>query len=306
MSGFLLSWAATVPDYAAPLLIAALGLVICEKAGVLNLAPEGVMAVGAMTGALVVMGGQGPWTGLAVGALAGMALSLCFGLAVVVFRADQTLTGLATVAAGLGLSGLFGRDAVQKPFTGLPRFGETGWGADLPRLLGQQNAVIVLALVLMVAVGLWLGRSRAGLRLRAVGEDPAAADVAGVNVQRVQLLAIAASGLLGGLAGAYLSVVSAQVWVEGMIAGRGWIVVALVIFAGWRPGMVLVGALLFGGAEALMPRLQAVGVAFPVYIGAMLPYALTLVVFVVAMLRQRGADVAPAALGRVFLRQDRH
>lgn len=305
MSAFLMSWASIVPDYAAPLLLAALGLVICERAGVMNLAPEGVMALGAMTGALVALAGHGPWAAIAAGSLAGLALSLCFGLAVVVFRADQTLAGLATVAAGLGLAGLLGRPIVQQPFAGLPHFDETSWGASLPRWLGQQNALIVIALVLTCAIGLWLFRSRAGLKLRAVGEDPAAADVAGVDVQRVQIMAIAASGLLSGLAGAYLSVASAQVWVEGMIAGRGWIVVALVIFAGWRPGRVLFGALLFGGAEALMPRLQAIGVAFPVYIGAMLPYALTLIVFVVAVLRQRGTDQAPAALGRVFIRQDR-
>lgn len=306
MTAFLLGWLTSLPDYAAPLLLAALGLLITERAGVMNLTAEGVMAMGAMTGAVTVLSGHDPWLGLAAGSLAGLGLSLGFGLAVVVFRADQTLAGLATVAAGLGLAGILGRGFVQKPFPGLPRFGETEWGAGLPRLIGQQNALILLALAMTAGVSWWLFRSGAGLRLRAVGEDPAAADVAGVNVQAVQIGAVAASGLLGGLAGAYLSVASAQVWVEGMVAGRGWVAFALVIYAAWRPWRCLAGAALFGGAEALMPRLQSMGVEFPVYIGAMLPYALTLAVVVFVSVRRRGGDGAPEALGRVFLRQERH
>lgn len=305
MEGFLLGWLTITPDYAAPLLIAALGLLLSERTGVMNLTAEGVMALGAMTAAVTVLAGHGAWAGLAAGAVAGLGLSLCFGLAVVVFRADQTLAGLATVAAGLGLAGIFGRAHMQKPFPGLPRFGETDWGTGLPRLLGQQNALIVMAVLLTALLGWWMFRTTAGLRLRSVGEDPAAADVAGVNVQLVQFGAVAASGLLSGLAGAYLSVASAQVWVEGMVAGRGWVAFALMIYAAWRPWRCLLGAVIFGGAEALMPRLQAAGVEFPIYIAAMLPYVLTLAVVVIVSLR-RGGDGAPAALGRVFLRQDRH
>ncbi|WP_109466717.1 ABC transporter permease [Albibacillus kandeliae] len=306
MSEFLLAWLTVLPSYAAPLLLAGLGLVLSERAGVLNLAPEGMMAVGAMTGALTVLGGHDPWTGVLAGVAAGTALSLGFGLAVVVFRAEQTLAGLATVALGLGITGVIGRAHVQKPFEGLARLSETGWGADLPRLIGQQTLLIPVALVLLVAVWWVLFRTAAGLRLRAVGEDPAAADVAGANVQAIQLAAVLGSGALCGLAGAYLSVASAHVWVEGMVAGRGWVVVALVIFARWRPAGVLWGALLFGGTEALTLRLQAVGVDFPVYLGAMLPYALTLVVLTIASLRRGASSGEPSALGFIYLRQDKH
>lgn len=306
MIDFVLAWLTVLPGYVIPLLLASLGLVLSERAGVLNLGPEGFMAVGAMTGAVLALGGYSPWMGIVLGTLAGAGLSLAFGLAVVVFRVEQTLAGLATVALGLGITGVIGRPHVQTPFEGLPILADTAWGAGLPRILGQQNALLPLSLVILVAIGWFLFRTTAGLRLRAVGEDPAAADVSGVDVQVTQILAVLASGALGGLAGAYLSVASAHVWVEGMVAGRGWVVVALVIFARWRPGRSLFAAILFGGTEALMPRLQAIGVDFPVYIGAMLPYALTLGVLALSSMRRGSRSGAPAALGQTYLRQDKH
>lgn len=306
MTDTFLAWLTVLPGYSVPLLLASLGLMISERAGVLNLCPEGFMAVGAMSGALAVLAGYSPAMGILFGILAGGALSLVFGLATVVFRADHTLAGLATVALGLGITGVLGRPYVQKPFDGLTRLSETPWGADLPRLLGQQNLLLPLSLLLVLAVWYWIFRSPSGLSLRAVGEDPAAADVVGIDVQLAQLGAVLASGALGGLAGAYLSVASAHVWVEGMVAGRGWVAVAIVIFAGWRPSGVLFGAILFGGAEAAMLRLQTLGVEFPLYLGAMLPYALTLLVFCIACARRGGENGAPAALGRIYLRQDKH
>ncbi|MCT4370033.1 ABC transporter permease [Yangia mangrovi] len=173
-------------------------------------------------------------------------------------------------------------------------------------MLGQQTLLLPLAILLLALVAWFLARSPAGLRLRAVGEDPAAADVAGVDVQLVQLGAVLASGAFGGLAGAFLSVASAHVWVEGMVAGRGWVVIALVIFARWRPLRCLGAAILFGGTEAIMPRLQALGVDFPLYLGAMLPYVLTLSVLVLASMRRGARSGAPAALGLRYLRQDKH
>jgi simple sugar transport system permease protein len=307
MSAFLIGWLAILPSYATPLLLASLGLILCERAGVLNLGPEGLMAVGAMTGAATVLQGADPWLGLAAGIGAAMALSLVFGLAVVVFRADQTLAGLAVVAIGLGVTGAIGRPFVQQTFEGIAGFGSAaGQATAAERLLAHLDPVVCGVLLLVAALWWGLTRTRLGLRLRAVGEDPATADVAGVDVQAVQLAAVLACGALCGLAGAYLSVAASQVWVEGMVAGRGWIAVALVIFARWEPRRALLGAVIFGGADALVPRLQAIGADVPTYFMMMLPYLLTLAVLVGASLVGRGGSAEPEHLGRVYLRQDKH
>ncbi|WP_334174518.1 ABC transporter permease [Pseudoxanthobacter sp.] len=307
MMDFLIGWFAIIPSYATPLLLASLGLILSERAGVLNLGPEGLMAVGAMVGAAGVLSGLNPWLAVLGGVGAAMVLSLIFALAVSVFRADQTLAGLAVVAAGLGFTGAVGRPFVQKAFEGIGAFREvTGTEGGLMRLFGQQDPLVVLSLVLVAALWWWLMRTRAGLRLRAVGEDPGAADIAGVDVQITQIVAVLACGALCGLAGAYLSVAASHVWVEGMVAGRGWIAVALVIFARWDPRRALLGALIFGGADALVPRLQAVGADVPTYLMMMLPYALTLAVLVAASAGRNRRSSEPAHLGRVYLRQDKH
>lgn len=305
---FLIGWIAIIPNYATPLVLASLGLIICERAGILNLGAEGLMAVGAMSAAIAVLSGGNPWAALVIGAGLAMALAFLFGVATVVLRADQTLSGLAVVAIGLGLTGVVGRSHVQKTFVGIPNLGDLfalERDTALSRFVAVQDPI---TLALPVVVGLlwwWLMRSRSGLRLRAVGENPAAADVAGVDVQIVQLGAVLASGLLCGLAGAYLSVATSHVWVEGMVASRGWVAVALVIFARWNPARALVGALVFGSADALVPRLQAVGADIPVYLMMTLPYLLTLLVLVVGSISGRRSG-EPAFLGRIYLRQDKH
>lgn len=305
---FLIGWIAIIPNYATPLVLASLGLIICERAGILNLGAEGLMAVGAMSAAIAVLSGGNPWAALVMGAGSATALAFLFGVATVVLRADQTLSGLAVVAIGLGLTGVVGRSYVQKTFVGIPNLGDLfalERDTALARIVAVQDPI---TLALPVMVGLlwwWLMRSRSGLRLRAVGENPAAADVAGVDVQVVQLGAVLASGLLCGLAGAYLSVATSHVWVEGMVASRGWVAVALVIFARWNPARALVGALVFGSADALVPRLQAVGADIPVYLMMTLPYLLTLLVLVIGSISGRRSG-EPAFLGRIYLRQDKH
>lgn len=305
---FFIGWFAIIPNYATPLLLASIGLIVCERAGVLNLSAEGLMAIGAMTAAITVLNGHDPWLGFLAGAGASMALSLTFGLAVVVFRAEQTLAGLAAVAIGLGATGVIGRPYMQKTFPGIPRFGDlfsldanTAFG----RILASQDPITIAAPVVAVVVWWWLMRSRRGLRLRAVGENPAAADVAGVDIQLVQLAAVLFSGLLCGLAGAYLSVATSHVWVENMIAARGWIAIALVILAKWSPARAIAGAIIFGSADALVPRLQAIGADVPVYLMMMLPYVLTLLVLFLTSLAGRGSG-EPAHLGAIYLRQDKH
>jgi general nucleoside transport system permease protein len=305
---FLVGWIAIVPSYATPLLLASLGLIVCERAGILNLGAEGLMAVGAMIGAVAVLSGLDPWAALAAGAAAGTALALLFGLATVVMRADHTLSGLAVVAVGLGLTGVVGRPYMQKTFPGIANFGEL-FGFDrssaLGRIIAVQDPVTLAMPVLVALLWWWLMRSGSGLRLRAVGENPAAADVAGIDVQVAQFGAVLVSGLLCGLAGAYLCVATSHVWVEGMVAARGWVAVALVIFARWNPARALIGALVFGSADALVPRLQAIGADIPVYLAMMLPYLLTLAVLVASAMAGR-ASGEPSFLGRIYLRQDKH
>ncbi|MFM2278466.1 MAG: hypothetical protein RLZZ444_697 [Pseudomonadota bacterium] len=308
MTDFLVGWAAIVPSYMTPLLLACLGLIISERAGVLNLGAEGLMALGAMAAAVTVLSGHDPLIGFAAGAGAAIALSLVFGLAVVVFRVDQTLAGLAVVAIGLGITGVVGRPFTQKTFAGLPKFGDIvsfDQQTSLGRFLAAQDIVSLLAPLLAIFLWWWLGYTRAGLRLRATGENPAAADVAGVDIQWTRLAAVLVCGLLCGLSGAYLTVATSHVWVENMIAARGWIAIGLVILANWSPGRAIFGALLFGSADALIPRLQAVGADVPVYLMMMLPYVLTLTMLFLAALMGRGSG-EPAALGAIYLRQDKH
>ncbi|MEM1345510.1 MAG: ABC transporter permease [Pseudomonadota bacterium] len=308
MIEFVTAWLSSLPGFMTPLLLASLGLLCCERAGVLNLGVEGVMALSAMTGAVVVLAGYGPWPALVLGALAGAAVSVPFLIAVVVFRAAQIPAGLALVAIGLGLSEAIGRDAAHKPFAGLAPLPWPEALVDLPvigRLLFEQDGVVILSLAIAIGAGWVLYRTAPGLRLRAVGEDPAAADAAGVNIQAYQIGAILIGSLLIGLAGAYLSVGGSQIWTEGMVAGRGWIALALVVFAQWSPVRAIFGAILFGGAEALIPRLQALGLELPVYFLSMTPYVLTIGALLALSLGTRTRQAEPGFLARAYIRQDR-
>ncbi|MBZ9556458.1 MULTISPECIES: ABC transporter permease [unclassified Modicisalibacter] len=308
MEAFITSWLGSTPAFAIPLALASMGLVLCERAGILNMAAEGYMALGAMTAAVLTLTLGNPTIGIVCAVLAGAALALLFGVAVVILRCEQILAGLATMAVGLGIAGVVGRPYVHKSFDGLQPL-------HLPpldripvigRLLFDQDVLVYLTVLIGVALWWLLEKTRAGLKIRAVGEDPASADVAGVKVQVQQLLAITASGALCGLGGAYLSVASSSIWVENMVAGRGWIALALVVFARWDPLKALAGAFLFGAIEALLPRLQAIGVPAPIYLMNMLPYLFTIAVLLVAAVSGAKKGVEPAALGKPYVRQDRH
>lgn len=307
MLDFLVTWLASTPTFATPILLACVGLVFSERAGVLNLGAEGMMAVGAMAAVAVTLTGGNPWVGILAGIGAGALLGLVFGLAVVALRADQILAGLAAVAIGLGAAGLIGKPYVHTTVTGVAKLAIPGL-SDLPvvgPILFAQDPFVYIAVALALLGWFYLMRTRSGLRLRATGEDPGAADVAGVDVQLTQMAAVVVSGAACGLAGAYLSVVASQVWVEGMVAGRGWIAIGLVIFARWSPPRAILGALIFGGADALTPRLQAIGADVPAYLMMMMPYLLTIAVLAVPALLRRGRSAEPAGLGLPFLRQDR-
>jgi general nucleoside transport system permease protein len=288
---------------ATPLLFAALGELVVEKAGVLNLGVEGMMIIGAVTGFAVGVATGDPGYGFLAAAGAGAGLALLFGILTQFLLSNQVATGLALTLFGLGLAALIGQ-----PFTGIrspsmPRIFVEGL-SDLPvlgRLLFNYDPIVYLGLAMAGAVWLFLTRTRAGLILRAVGENHDAAHSLGYGVIRVRLLAIAFGGAMAGIGGAYISLARVPQWTEGMTAGAGWIALAIVVFSAWRPGRVVLGAWLFGGVTILQLNLQAGGLAVPAFYLSMLPYLVTIVVLVVISADRRRASLnAPACLGRPF------
>ncbi|MBI3283563.1 MAG: ABC transporter permease [Burkholderiales bacterium] len=285
-----------------PLLIAALGLLINERAGVLNLGAEGMMLVAAIVGFAVAHQTQSPLLGFAAGAVAGMLMASLFAWLALVLATNQVATGLALSIFGGGLSAFIGQSFVGQALAG----GAHGvpYLAQIPffgTALFRQHPVVYCGLALCAAITWFLYRSRAGLVLRAVGESPAAAHALGYPVRQIRYGALLFSGACCGIAGAYLSLVYTPMWVEGLVAGRGWIALALTTFATWRPARVLLGALLFGSVTILQFHFQAIGIAIPSQILAMLPYLATIAVLV---LISRNPDWIrlnmPASLGKPF------
>lgn len=309
MSGsIVLNWLASTPDFAVPYALAALGLIISERAGVLSLGAEGLMLVGALAGigAQIAMGQ--PAVSLVLAMLAASAVSLLFAVMVIWLRVNQVIAGLALVFFCQGLTALVGSLAEWTNHATGGIGAMALWPLSLMSGAGrlfEQNAMVWLTLPIFLAVAWFLSRTSAGLRLRAVGENPQAADAAGIRVTLWRLAAVLAGSALVGLAGAYISVVSTKLWIAGMTGGRGWIAVGLVIFARWSPWKALVGALLFGCIEALIPQLAAAGVQLPQYFVMMTPYAVTLGVMVWVALSRRGADEEPGALGQPYVREER-
>lgn len=307
METFIINWLSSVPPYATPLLLGCIGSIVAERAGVLNLGVEGLMAVGALAGVVVSLHTGSPAVAILASIAGGSALALLFGLATVVFRTDQVLTGLIVVGVGAGLTGLLGRSYTQVSVAGFDRL-DLGLLSKVPvvgPILLNQDILVYITIVLVILVRWFLFKTVIGLRLRAVGEDTAAADTAGIDIQVYRLCAVAVSGGFGGLAGGYLSLAESHIWIEGMVAGRGWIAIALVIFAGWQPMRAIFGAVLFGGIEAIIPRIQATGADVPIFLLMMLPYVVTLAVLVLRAMSKGAKAGAPGNLGMVYLRQDR-
>jgi len=280
------------------LLYATIGEIVGERAGVVNLGLEGIMLIGAATGFAATALTGDAYLGLAAAAVAGTAVNLVFAYLVVGRNANQLATGLALMFFGLGLSALIGRPFIGTLIAGLPKlhlFGHTIMGNPIL----DYDVVVYLAVPTAVLVWWLLFRTRWGLNLRAVGESPVAAVAAGVHPGRIQYQALCLAGLLGGIAGAHLSLAVTLTWAEGMTAGRGFIAIALVIFAKWNPLWAIAGALLFGGAESLQLELQAAGADVSPFVMNMVPYLLTLAVLIAWGWRRQAA--APAALGRNFV-----
>jgi len=288
---------------ATPILLAAIGELVVEKAGVLNLGVEGMMIVGAVAGFAAAVTTGSPILGMLAAIVAGAAVSLIFALLTQVLMANQVASGLALTLFGLGFSALLGQSyvGIVPPRTEKLDFGPL---SDLPvvgRILFGHDILVYVSLFVVAGVWYWLNYTRGGRVLRAVGENHDSAHALGYKVKRVRILAILFGGACAGLGGAYLSLVRVPQWTEGMTAGAGWIALALVVFASWKPWRVLAGAYLFGGIMVLQLNLQAAGYRIPVEYLAMSPYIITILVLVVmSSNRTRRTLAAPGSLGRSF------
>ncbi len=295
----------TVITAATPLLIAAIGELVVERSGVLNLGVEGMMIMGAASGVAVAIVTGSSLLGVLAAIGAGMVLSALFALLTLGLAANQYASGLALTIFGLGLSGVVGA-----PFVGIQREGigriEVPLLSELPvigPILFRQDPFVYASFLLVAAVAWFLWRTKPGLILRACGENPVSAHALGYPVLRIRLYAVLFGGACAGLAGAYLSLVLTPFWTAGMTAGRGWIALAIVVFASWLPFRAMLGAYLFGGLIILQLHAQTAGVAVPSQLLAALPYLITIVALTLIMAARRGGGgggVAPAGLGQPF------
>ncbi|MCP4404364.1 MAG: ABC transporter permease [bacterium] len=288
-----------------PLAFATLGEIITQRSGVLNLGIEGMMIVGALSGFMSSYYSQSPWIGVLVAMLCAGLISLIHGFLCITLKSDQVISGIMIVLLGIGLTSFLGESMV----------GITGYGfeplhfpllSDIPfvgKVLFQYNILVYLAVLLVPLLWWLLFKTRIGLEIIAVGENPATADTLGIPVDRVRYLCVFAGGMLAGLGGAFLSLAYTRIWVDQMTAGRGWIAIALVIFAAWKPQRALLGAYLFGGIEGLQLRLQTAGVGVSHHLLQMMPYAATILVLLFsARETARRRMGAPESLMKPYMR----
>lgn len=291
-----------------PILFAAVGEVMAERSGILNLGVEGMMLVGAVMGFMITIVTGNHWTGIIAAMAGGGLMALIHAFITVTLKGNQVVSGLALTIFGTGVSGFLGKSyqgmPTADPFTPcvVPLL------SDIPVLgpiLFKQDVLVYISIIL--ALGFWflLYRTSWGLTIRSAGENPAAADAVGISVSRVRYLCTIIGGIMAGLGGAYLSLAYVPSWQENLTAGRGWIAVALVIFALWNPLRAIAGAYLFGGVEALAFRLQTAGIQISSFFLSMLPYLLTILVLVLVTVRLRQEAGAPLALGVPYDREER-
>ena len=288
---------------AVPILLAAIGELVVEKAGVLNLGVEGMMIMGAICGFMSAVASGSPLVGFLGGAAGGAALALIFAFLTQTLLANQVATGLALTLFGQGLSSLMrqGYNGIKPPLTGDVPFGPLRDIPVLGRILFSHDWMVYASIAIIAAVWWVLKYSRIGLILRAVGENHDAAHALGYKVKRIRLAAILFGGAMAGLGGAYISLVRVPQWTDGITAGAGWIALAIVVFASWKPWRVLIGAYLFGGISVLQLNLQAAGSKIPVEYLSMSPYLITILVLVIMSSGKGRASLnAPAALGQNF------
>ncbi|TCP90839.1 nucleoside ABC transporter membrane protein [Rhizobium sp. PP-CC-2G-626] len=294
----------TVITAATPLVIAAAGELVTERSGVLNLGVEGMMIIGAVCAFAATQATGSPYIGILAGILSGTLFSLLFGFLTLTLVANQVATGLALTILGLGLSGQIGEPYAGQSGIKLPQIVFPVL-SDIPvigRLLFQQDLIFYLSIALIAGIHWFLFRSRAGLKLRSVGDSHTSAHALGINVIRTRYLAVMFGGACAGLAGAQLSLVYTPQWVENMSAGRGWIALALVVFASWRPWRIVAGGYLFGAVSISQLYAQGNGFNVPSQLLSALPYLATIVVLVLISRNRRMTMInTPASLGKPFV-----
>lgn len=292
-----------------PILFAALGELIAERAGVLNLGVEGMMLMGAVTGFMVTLQSHNQWLGLGVAMIAGGLMALIHAFLTITLRANQVVSGLALTIFGTGLSGYLGKSMIGVPLpatfkpVSIPGLSQIPWLGDI---LFNHDALVYISYALIALLWFFLYRTKRGLELRSVGENPGAADAAGINVFAIRYACVVVGGMLAGIGGAYLSLAYAPSWLENMTAGRGWIAVALVIFAMWNPVKAFFGSFLFGTIDVLGFHMQTMGIMIPSFFLKMLPYVFTIAVLIIVTRETKKRRVAtPEALGLPYSREER-
>jgi len=305
-SSFVISLLAHAVQAGTPLLLATVGEIYAERSGVLNLGLEGIMIMGALSGFLVLFRTGDLTLAILAAALVGALLSLIHAFLSITLKANQIVSGLAISIFGLGVSGFLGKPLVGQIVTRLPP-APIPLLQDIPVLglvLFQGDILIYSSIILSVVLWFVLFRTKLGLNIRSVGENPSMADSLGVNVDLTRYVCVLIGGVLGGLGGAYLSIAYTPLWIEGMTAGRGWIAIALTIFAMWNPLRAILGAYLFGGVIALQFRLQAIGIGTETpQLLLMLPYVVTMGVLTIMSFAQLKKRLGvPAALGTPYVR----
>lgn len=300
---FIAAIVATLMVAATPVLLAAIGELVVEKAGVLNLGVEGMMIVGAVAGFAIAIETGSPLLGFLMAALAGGLLASIFAFLTLYLLSNQVATGLSLTLFGLGLAAMLGNSyvGIRPPPTPELNF---GWLAEVPVLgtvVFAHDFMVYFAVLLIAAVWYLLAKTRLGMVVRAVGENHHAAHALGYSVVLIRFAAILFGGACAGLGGAYLSLVRVPQWTEGMTAGAGWIALAIVVFASWRPWRVVLGAYLFGGITIMQLHLQTLGIGLSAAYLSMAPYVATILVLVLMSVNQKqGTTRAPASLGQTF------
>ena len=288
------------------LFIAALGELITEKSGILNLGVEGMISVGAVSGFMVAVNTGNLFLSVLIGIFSAALFSSLHAFVTVILKQDQTVSGLILTILGLSLSALMGKKYVGKKLpVKIESLIEIDEPSNIYEVLISQNYIFYLAIFLMVATSFILKKTMFGRRLKAVGEDSRAADSMGLNVNKTQFIATCVGGGFSGLAGVYLTLSYVPYWTDNMTSGRGWIALALVIFGGWKPYRTAIGAVLFGFLEALVPRLQTYGFELSPYLIKITPYAITIIILVVLTIYKGGRTGAPSNIGIPFFRENR-
>ncbi len=285
-----------------PILYAALGEILTEQSGVLNLGVEGTMLVGALCGFAAAISFSNPWLGLLAAILGGAIVGLLFGILCIGFKVDQAIAGIALTTFGIGLSGFLGKPMLGRLLTtsfkdfSLPLLGNIPF---IGEIFFKHDALVYISYLLVPVIWYLVFRTRPGLHLRSVGENPRAADTLGINVTRTRYLYTVLGCILGAIGGAYITLAYVPTWLEKITAGRGWIAVSLVIFAGWNPLVAMLGAYLFGGIDAATLYIQAAGSSIPSNLLGMAPYIVTIITLIVATLIRRGGQ-GPSSLGKPY------